>query len=121
MFPEELCLGTWRDIPSSDEDLKASVQNIEEVRLQVAANLLSYQDETRRWKNKKIRPKLIRSGDLVLRKVPKGKLKGKMHGKWKGPFIATATSNKAAFKLRWLNGEEEPYTWNVDMLQKYFV
>jgi transposase InsO family protein len=25
MLPEELCLGTWRDIPSSDEDLKTSV------------------------------------------------------------------------------------------------
>jgi hypothetical protein len=114
-------LGTWRDVPSSDEDLKASVQNIEEVRLQAIANLSSYQEETRRWKNKKIRPKLIRSGDLVLRKIPKGKLKGKMHAKWEGPFIATTTSNKAAFKLRRLNSKEEPYTWNVDMLQKYFV
>jgi hypothetical protein len=121
MLPKELCLGTWRDTPSSDEDLKASVQNIEEVRLQSAANLSAYQDETRRWKNKKIRPKFIQSGDLVLRKVLKGKLKGKMHGKWEGPFIATATTNEAAFKLRRLTGEEEPYTWNVDMLQKYFV
>jgi hypothetical protein len=119
--PEELCLGTWRDNPSSDEDLKASVQNIEEVRLQAAANLSAYQDETRRWKNKKIRSKLIRSGDLVLCKVPKGKLKGKMHEKWEGPFIATAIANEAAFKLRRLTGEEEPYTWNMDMLQKYFV
>jgi hypothetical protein len=87
----------------------------------VVTNLSSYQEETRRWKNKKIRPKFIRSGDLVLRKIPKGRLKGKMHGKWEGPFIATATSNEAAFKLRRLTGEEEPYTWNVDMLQKYFV
>jgi hypothetical protein len=75
----------------------------------------------KRVENKKIRPKFIRSGDLVLCKIPKGKLKGKMHRKWEGPFIATATSNEAAFKLRWLSGEEEPYTWNVDMLQKYFV
>jgi hypothetical protein len=97
MLPEELCLGTWRDTPSSDEDLKASVQNIEEVLLQAAANLSSYQDETRRWKIKKIWPKLIRSEDLMLRKVPKGKLKSKMHRKWEGPFIATATSNEAAF------------------------
>jgi hypothetical protein len=63
----------------SDEALKTSVQNIEEVRLQAGVNLLSYQEETRTWKNKKIRPKLIQSGDLVLRKIPKGKLKGKMH------------------------------------------
>jgi hypothetical protein len=65
--------------------------------------------------------KLIRSGDLVLHKIQKGKLKGKMHCKWEGPFIATATTNEAAFKLRRLSGEEEPYTWNVDMLQKYSV
>jgi hypothetical protein len=30
----------------------------------------------------------------VLRKVPNRKLKGKMHGKWEGPFIATATTNE---------------------------
>jgi hypothetical protein len=56
-----------------------------------------------------------------MRKVPKGKLKGKMHGKWEGPFIAIVPANEAAFRLRCLTGEEEPYTWNVDMLQKYFV
>jgi transposase InsO family protein len=59
MLPEELCLGTWRDIPSTDEALETSVQNIEEVRLQAGTNLLSYQEETRTWKNKKIRPKSI--------------------------------------------------------------
>jgi hypothetical protein len=121
MLPEELCLRTWRDTPSSAEALKTSVQNIEEACLQAGTNLLSYQEDTRRWRNKKIRPKLIRSGDLVLRKIPKGKLKAKMHCKWEGPFIATATSKEAAFKLRRLSGEEEPYTWNVDMLHKYFV
>jgi hypothetical protein len=42
-----------------------------------------------------------------------------MYCKWEGPFIGTATTNEAAFKLRRLGGEEKPYTWNVDMLQKY--
>jgi hypothetical protein len=121
MMPEELCLGTWRDTPPSDEALKTSVQNIEEARLQAGTNLLSYQKETQIWKNKMIQPKLIRSGDLVLCKILKGKLKGKMHCKWEGPFIATATMNEATFKLRRLSGNEEPYTWNVDMLQKYIV
>jgi hypothetical protein len=34
MLPEELCLGTWRAAPPSDEALKDSVRNIEEARLQ---------------------------------------------------------------------------------------
>jgi hypothetical protein len=45
MLPEELCLGTWRNTPSGDEDLKASVQNIKKVRLQAATNLSAYQDD----------------------------------------------------------------------------
>jgi hypothetical protein len=49
-----------------------------------------------------------------------GKAEGR-RPKWEGPFIATGTSNEAAFKLHRLTGEVEPYTWNVDMLQKYFV
>jgi hypothetical protein len=44
-----------------------------------------------------------------------------MHCKWEGPLIATAMTNEATFKLCRLSGKEEPYTWNVDMLQKYFV
>jgi hypothetical protein len=115
MLPEELCLGTWRDTPPSDEALKASVQNIEEARLQAGANLLSYQEVTQRWKNKKIRPKLIRLGDLVLCQIPKAKLKGKMHCKWEGSFIATTMTNEVDFKLRRLSGVEEPYTSNVDI------
>jgi hypothetical protein len=31
------------------------------------------------------------------------------------------TTNEAAFKLLRMSGEEEPYRWNMDMLQKYFV
>jgi hypothetical protein len=61
------------------------------------------------------------SGDLVLCKIPKSKSKGKMHYKWEGQFIATATTNEAAFKLHRMSGEEEPYMWNMNMLQKYFI
>jgi hypothetical protein len=50
-----------------------------------------------------------------------GQVEGKIHGMWEVPFIATTAANEAAFKLRKMSGEEEPYTWNVDMLQKYFI
>jgi hypothetical protein len=33
-----------------------------------------------------------------------------MHFKWEGSFIATATTNEAAFKLRKMSGKEESYT-----------
>jgi hypothetical protein len=49
------------------------------VKLQAAQNLSKYQDETWRWKNKKVKPREIKEGDLVLRRVPRGKMKGKMN------------------------------------------
>jgi hypothetical protein len=42
--------------------------------------------------------------------VSEGHVEGKMHFKWEGSFIATATTNEAAFKLRKMSGKEESYT-----------
>jgi hypothetical protein len=61
--------------------MAATVDIIEMVKLQLAANLNKYQDETRRWKNKKVKPREIKEEDLILRRVPKGKIKGKMNNK----------------------------------------
>jgi hypothetical protein len=54
--------------------------------------LNKYQDETRRWKNNKVKPREIREGDLILQHVQKGKMKGKMNSKWEGPFLITELS-----------------------------
>jgi hypothetical protein len=71
------------------EDMAATIDIIETVKLQAATNLNKYQDETQRWKNKKVKPREIKEGDLVLWRVPKGKIKGKMNSKWEGPFLVT--------------------------------
>jgi hypothetical protein len=52
---------------------------------------------------------------------PKGQVKGK-NAQQVGRLVhSNRTTNEAAFKLRRMSGEDEPYMWNVDMLQKYFV
>ena len=81
-------------------------------------NISDYQDETRRWKNKKFMRKNIATGDMVLRKKTKGV--GKLQEKWDGPFLATKT-NPGAFRLQTLEGKDVDYSWNEDMLQKYWV
>jgi len=80
-----------------------------------------YPEETRRWRNKKVKPRNIREGDLVLRRIPKAKQKDKMHSKWEGPFIVASMARPEACRLRTLEGTEDPYSWNKDMLQKYYV
>ena len=53
--------------------------------------------------------------------IPKAKQKGKMHSKWEGPFIVASMARPEACRLRTLGGTEDPYSWNKDMLQKYYV
>ena len=73
---EEIKLKSWRTTEGADtieEDLKPSIDTIEAGKMQAAINLGKYQEETQRWKNKKVRPRNIKEGDLVLRRIPKVK------------------------------------------------
>ena len=74
--------------------------------MQAAINLGKYQEETRRWKNMKVKPRDIKEGDLVLRRIP---------------FIVASMARPEAYRLRMLEGTEDPYSWNENMLQKYYV
>ena len=74
--PEEIKLKSWRTTEGADtieEDIKPSIDTIEAGKIQAAINFGKYQEETRRWKNKKVKPRDIKEGDLVLRRIPKAK------------------------------------------------
>ena len=121
---EEIRLNSWRtseEAGAAEEDIKPSIDTIEAGKIQTAINLGRYQEVTRRWKNKKVKPREIQEGDLVLRRIPKGKQKGKMYSKWEGPFIVASMVRPEACRLRTMEGVEDPYSWNKDMLQKYYV
>ena len=122
--PEEIRLNSWRtseEAGAAEEYIKPSIDKIVAGKIQAAINLGGYQEETRRWKNKKVKPREIQEGDLVLRRIPKAKQKGKMYSKWEGPFIVASMSRPEACRLRTMEGVEDPYSWNKDMLQKYYV
>ena len=68
-----------------------------------------------------MKPRNIKEGDLVLRRILKAKQKGKMHSKWEGPFIITSMARPEACRLCTLEGTEDPYSWNKDILQKYYM
>ena len=106
---------------TQDEDIKPTIDIIEVGKMQAAINLGKYQEEMQRWRNKKVKPHQINEGDLVLRRIPKSKQKGKMYSKWEGPFLVTSMARPKACRLRTLEGIEDPYSWNKDMLQKYFI
>ena len=120
MTPEELRHGSYRT-EALDKDIKPTIDTIEAIKTQAAINLGRYQEETRRWRNKKVRPREIKEGDFVLHRISKSKQQGKMHSKGEGPFLVASMARPEACRLRTLEGVEEPYSWNKDMLQHYYV
>jgi len=44
-----------------------------------------------------------------------------MYSKWEGPFLIISMTRPEACRLHTLEGVEEPYSWNKDMLQRYYV
>ena len=94
---------------------------LEETRIQATENLTKYQEETRRWRDKKICLKDFAPGDLVLRRLNNASSKGKLQSKWDDPFLVKRSLRPGSYHLATLEGEELPHTWNVDNLRKFYV
>ncbi|CAN6288392.1 unnamed protein product [Urochloa humidicola] len=124
MTPEEIRHESWRTKGQQNPDpqmMEVTVDTFETARDEAAKNLDLYQEETRRWRDKKIRPRGIRTGDMVIRKIPKGPYKGKLNPKWEEPFLVSETTRPSAFRLQTLDGVDDPYPWNEDMLRRYYI
>jgi hypothetical protein len=120
VIPEEVKLGSLRtdQEPQNKEDTNLAIDRREEDMLQVLSNIEKYQDEMRRWRNKKVHEQKISTGDMVLPRKTRGI--GKLEEKWEGPFLVSET-RQVAYRLQTLEGEEVPYSWNQHKLQKYWL
>jgi hypothetical protein len=94
-----------------------AIDTREEERLQALSKIEKYQDETRKWRNKKVHEQKISIEDMVLRRKTRG---GKLEEKWEGPFLVLE-SKQGAYRLQTREGEEVPYSWNQHKLQKYWL
>jgi hypothetical protein len=119
VIPEEVKLGSLRadQEPQTKEDTNLAIDTREEERLQALSKIEKYQDETRKWRNKKVHEQKISIEDMVLRRKTRG---GKLEEKWEGPFLVLE-SKQGAYRLQTREGEEVPYSWNQHKLQKYWL
>ena len=83
-------------------------------------NLCTYQAETTRWRNKKVNPREINSGDLVLIRKQNTKMAGKLQPKWLGPYVASQSIRPGLYGLQDYEGNQLPHTWNIDDLRKFY-
>lgn len=73
--------------------------------------------------NKKVIPRKLQVGDLVLRRADIGgrnTQQGKLAPNWEGPYRVTSSTGRGAYRLETLQGDEIPRHWNMNNLRKYY-
>ena len=73
--------------------------------------------------NKRVRPRIIRKGDLMLKqcKLALPDPRGKFRPNWEGPYLVKEVYNKGVVKLTDMDGNEFTKPINIDRLKIYHV
>jgi hypothetical protein len=121
--PEEAKTGSIRTIASAEDeaDYQVTKDTIEGTTLQAIEHISKYQAETIKWRDRKARLKNIKLGHLVLRRVANPDTVGKLQMKWEGPFLVVSSSRPDSYRLKDMDGNDIPRSWNADELWRYYV
>ena len=96
---------------------------IDEKRARAQYHAQGYQKRIARAFNKKVKPRNLKEGDLVL-KVLRDEIsdpEGKMKPRWSRPFIIKKIMLGCATRIIDLDGEEMLHPINMDRLQSYNI
>jgi hypothetical protein len=123
IIPEEEKTGSIRTITSTKDgaDYQVTKDTIEGTRLQAIEHINKYQAERIKWRDRKVRLKNIKLGHLVLRRVTNPDTVGKLQLKWEGPFLVVSSSRPSSYRLKNMDGNEIPKSWNADELRRYYM
>jgi hypothetical protein len=119
---EEAKAGSIRTVASAKDkaDYHVAKDTIEGTRLQAVENNNKYQAETIKWRDRKVRLKNIKPGHLVHRRVANADTVGKLQLKWEGPFLVVSSSRPGSYRLKDMDGNDIPRSWNADELRRFF-
>jgi hypothetical protein len=121
--PEEAKAGSIRTVAATEDEADYSVAKdaIEGIRLQAVENINKYQAKTIKWRDRKVRLKNIKPGHLVLQRVSNLDTVDKLQLKWEGPFLVVSSSRPGFYRLKDMDGNDIPRSWNADELRRYYV
>ena len=96
---------------------------LDERRLRAADHVQAYQRKMARAFKKRVKPRPLQRGDLVLRILRglAGDPRGKFRPTWSGPYIIRELTPEGAAWLTDLDGNQFSEPTNVDQLKKYYV
>ena len=130
MLPVEIEMGSLRvaleqQIPEADwaQARFDQLNLLDERRLRAADHVRAYQRKMARAFKKRVKPRPLHVGDLVLR-VIKGLIRdprGKFRPSWSGPYFIRELTPEDAAWLMDLDGNQFSESTNVDQLKRYYV
>ncbi|GAV67474.1 hypothetical protein CFOL_v3_10979 [Cephalotus follicularis] len=93
---------------------------VEELRDKATIRVAAYQQRVSRYYNKRVNPRPLKEGDLILHNAviadPIG-TRGTLAPNWVGPYKVRRVLRPRTFKLETLGGREIPRAWNVENLR----
>jgi hypothetical protein len=84
---------------------------LESDKRKAAANLEKYQEETRVWKDLKVKPKWFEVRNLVLLRSPRTENIGRFEAKWIGPYVISEKTRPSAYRLSDTEGRVLEHSW----------
>uniref|UniRef100_A0A2N9GHZ5 RNA-directed DNA polymerase n=1 Tax=Fagus sylvatica TaxID=28930 RepID=A0A2N9GHZ5_FAGSY len=127
VIPLEIGLPTIRteyyDPVTNETSLATELDLAEERRDSALIHLAAYQNGLRRIYEKRINPRELAVGDLVLRKVMGAKqdpTHGKLGPNWEGPYKIASVVGTGAFMLIGPDDTPVKRPWNICNLKKYY-
>ena len=95
----------------------------DEQREAAAILIASYQRRLANSYNRRVKPRVFRRGDLVLRKVFENTADpttGKFQPNWEGPYVVTLVGDAGSYAIDKTNGTPVPRMWNAMHLRRYY-
>ena len=126
VIPTEIGLPTVRTVTSESANTESIIRELDasdEPREAAAIRLASYQHRLANAYNKRVRPRVFRPSDLVLRKVfentadPKA---GKFQSNWEGPYIVRQLGEPGSYAIDAIDGTPAQRMWNAMHLKRYY-
>ena len=96
------------------------VDVLEETRRKVLLRNAKYLQNLRRYHQKRVHPRALQVGDLVLRRAQTRAGKDKLSPMWEGPFVVTSVHRNGSMRLEDEDGYPEQSAWNIEHLKKFY-
>jgi hypothetical protein len=123
MLPEEIkhrsLWATTESTPCPNEPEEKDL--LESDRLKAITNLEKYQEETRAWRDPKVKLKEFKAENLVLSRSPRTKITGMFEAKWTGPYMVTKKTRPGAYRLTDTQGRVVEHSWNTENLHRFYI